>query len=71
MPVALAIDSQLKNFAVIVPTDHDMDSVLFVEFIGDFARPGVFRTNKEQVARELQLMMKAVFVKLVKIVVRP
>jgi hypothetical protein len=40
IPLTLAKDMKLKNFTVRIPTDHDMDSVLLVEFIRDFRRPG-------------------------------
>jgi hypothetical protein len=38
------------------PNDHELDSVLLIEFIPDFRRPGVFGTNQDQVTRE-NLMM--------------
>jgi hypothetical protein len=35
-PLTLANDRQLKNVAVTIPRGHNLDSVLLVEFIGEF-----------------------------------
>jgi hypothetical protein len=59
---------RLKNFTVI-PKDNELDSVLLIEFIPDFTRPGVFRRNQDQVTREY-LMMTAVLY-LAKTALRP
>jgi hypothetical protein len=61
MLLALANDRQLKNFTPVIPTDHNVDSVLMVEFIRDFRRPAVLQTNQEQVAHKHQIMTKAVW----------
>jgi hypothetical protein len=61
MPLALTNDRQVENFTIITPADHDLDSFLLVEFIRDFRRLAVFQTHQEQIARELQLVMKAVY----------
>jgi hypothetical protein len=61
MPLALTNDRQVKNFTSITQADHDLDSLLLVKFIRDFRRLAVFQTNQEQIARELQLVMKAVY----------
>jgi hypothetical protein len=49
LPLASVVDKQPKNFTVVIPTDYDLDSVLFVEFIQDFWM-GVFWTNQVQTA---------------------
>jgi hypothetical protein len=49
MPLAFASDRQPKNFTIIIPTDHNPDSILLVEFIQDFRRLAVFQTNQQQV----------------------
>jgi hypothetical protein len=50
-PVALANDTQLKNFTLVNSTD--LDSVLLYELMRHFRRPGVSRTNQEQVVPDL------------------
>jgi hypothetical protein len=47
-PLALANNRQQNNSTVVVPTDHNMDSLLSVELIRDFKRTAVFRTGHKQ-----------------------
>lgn len=47
MPLALANDRQLQNVTVLILPYYDLDILLLVEFIRDFRRPGVFRTNQD------------------------
>jgi len=59
-PLALANNRQLYNSTVVIPADHNMDTLLSVELIRDFKRTAVFRTDQEQFDR-YQLMMTAVW----------
>ena len=45
-PLALANNRQLNNSTVVIPTDHNMDSLLFVELIRNVKRTAVFRTDQ-------------------------
>lgn len=64
-PLALANNRQLNNSTVVIPTDHNMDSLLSVELIRDFQTTAVFRTDQEQFDR-YQLTMTAVRLYLVR-----
>jgi len=47
MPLSSTNEIQLKNFSVLIQTDHHVVSVLLVEFFGDFSGQRWFRTIQE------------------------
>ena len=58
--VILHVSGLSQRQTVVIPQKYDLHSVLLSEFIRDFRITTVFRRNQVQVAREIQLMMKAV-----------
>jgi len=63
MPLSSTNDRQLKNFSVLMQTDHHLGSVLLVEFCWRFQWREMVSDNPRTVARELQLVMKEVIIK--------